>query len=125
MPLRKIQAEVMKALSVRQPWAWAIVQGFKKVENRSRRTKHRGPLLIHASLNFDKKGLEYIRSHMGIPVPDHFDCGGIVGMVKLVDVVTEHPSDFFFGPYGYVLTGAKPMPFRPCKGKLGFWEYTR
>ena len=34
-----------KALSVRQPWAWAIVEGLKPVENRKRRTTYRGALL--------------------------------------------------------------------------------
>src|SRR5207302_502261 len=38
----------MKALTVRQPWAWAIVQGKKDVENRSWRTDHRGMVAIHA-----------------------------------------------------------------------------
>ena len=40
----------MKALTTRQPWAWAIVMGFKPLENRSRPFNHRGPLLIHSSL---------------------------------------------------------------------------
>jgi ASCH domain len=39
----------VKALSVRQPFAEAIVDGTKDVEYRTRRTHHRGPLLIHAS----------------------------------------------------------------------------
>lgn len=39
----------MKAISIRQPWAWLIVNGFKDIENRSWRTKYRGPVLIHAS----------------------------------------------------------------------------
>jgi hypothetical protein len=43
----------LKALAVRQPWAWLIVNGFKDIENRSRRIHHRGPLLIHASLSRD------------------------------------------------------------------------
>ncbi|HHY88739.1 MAG TPA: ASCH domain-containing protein, partial [Chloroflexi bacterium] len=38
----------MKALSVRQPWAWLIAQGYKTVENRTWATNYRGPLLIHA-----------------------------------------------------------------------------
>ena len=38
----------MKALSIQQPWAWAIVNGFKPVENRTWRTNYTGPLLIHA-----------------------------------------------------------------------------
>ena len=41
----------MRCLTVRQPWAWAIVAGLKSIENRSRRTTHRGPLLIHAGIS--------------------------------------------------------------------------
>lgn len=39
----------MKALSIRQPWAWLIANGYKDIENRSWRTNYRGPVLIHAS----------------------------------------------------------------------------
>ena len=46
----------MKALSVCQPWAWAIVCGLKTVENRWRPTRHRGPLVIHALLVIDGTG---------------------------------------------------------------------
>ena len=39
----------MRALSIRQPWAWMIVHGGKNIENRSWNTKFRGRFLIHAS----------------------------------------------------------------------------
>lgn len=39
----------MKAISIRQPWAWAILYAGKDVENRSRRSNYRGPVLLHAS----------------------------------------------------------------------------
>ncbi|NBF09766.1 ASCH domain-containing protein [Pseudomonas sp. Fl4BN1] len=39
----------MKALSIRQPWAWLIIHGGKDVENRSWHTKYRGRFLVHAS----------------------------------------------------------------------------
>src|SRR5438045_8559495 len=42
------QTHTMKALSIRQPWAWLIVNGHKPVENRSWSTKYTGKLLIHA-----------------------------------------------------------------------------
>src|SRR5215472_1457845 len=51
----------MKALSVRQPWAWLIVNGYKPVENRNWLTKFRGRLLIHAGQRFDPKGVEAAR----------------------------------------------------------------
>jgi hypothetical protein len=38
----------MRALTVRNPYAWAIATGAKTVENRSRRTSHRGDIAIHA-----------------------------------------------------------------------------
>jgi hypothetical protein len=38
-----------EAISVRQPWANAIMLA-KDIENRSRYFSHRGPLLIHASM---------------------------------------------------------------------------
>ena len=39
----------MKALTVCQPWAWAIVEGHKSVENRRWSTAYRGLLLIQAA----------------------------------------------------------------------------
>ncbi len=40
----------MRVLTVRQPWAWAILAGFKSVENRVRNIAgdYRGPVAIHA-----------------------------------------------------------------------------
>jgi hypothetical protein len=39
----------VKVLSIRQPWAWAILEAGKRVENRSWNTKFRGEFLIHVS----------------------------------------------------------------------------
>lgn len=46
----------MKALSVRQPYAWAIAHGRKDIENRSWATCYRGPLAIHAGARWDEGG---------------------------------------------------------------------
>src|SRR5690349_14501124 len=48
-------SQEMKALSIRQPWAWLIVNGHKPVENRSWPTKYTGKLLIHAGQRFEPK----------------------------------------------------------------------
>lgn len=48
----------VRAITVRQPWAWAIAHGGKTVENRSRGTKHRGTLLIHAGAAWSDRGAE-------------------------------------------------------------------
>lgn len=42
-------------ISVQQPWATFILEGFKSVENRSWYSSYKGLLLIHASAKFDKK----------------------------------------------------------------------
>lgn len=37
------------ALSIRQPWLWAILKAGKRIENRKWKTSYRGPLLLHAA----------------------------------------------------------------------------
>jgi len=51
----------LPCLSVRPPWAQAIVAGVKDVENRSWKTRYRGPVLIHASQRFDPSARDLAR----------------------------------------------------------------
>ena len=116
----------MKALSIRQPYAWLIANGYKDIENRTWDTKHRGPFLIHTGLTKAANWKEvwwYCEDH-DIPLPEYADTGGIVGVANLVDVVrdTDYPSEWFEGPFGYVLRDARPLPFREMKGRLQFFE---
>jgi ASCH domain len=46
----------MKAPSIRQRWAWLIVNGHKDIENRAWPTKFRGRVLIHASKGMTRGG---------------------------------------------------------------------
>lgn len=117
----------MKALSIRQPWAWLITTGQKDIENRSWPTKLRGTFLIHTGRKFDSSGYDWVISKMGLamPPPSEFRLGGIVGMAEITDCVTEHDALWFSGPYGFVLKNAKPLPFVPLPGKLGFFEVNR
>ena len=118
-------------LSIRQPWAWAIVEGFKPVENRTWATKYRGPILIHAGVKADdaaawrfvEERMEAMRPNSIVILPRKaVDYGGIVGMADLVDCVEYYDSPWFFGPYGFVLANARPLPFVPMKGRLGFFR---
>jgi len=109
----------MKALTIRQPWAWAITHGYKKFENRTWQTSYRGPLLIHAGRRFDQEGLDWIKATFpNLPMPEQFQQGGFVGMCKLVDVVTESASPWFFGPFGFVLSDVQRVEFIPWRGQL-------
>ncbi len=56
----------MKALSIRQPWAWLIANGYKDIENRSWRTNFRGEFLIHAGKKFDSAGWRWAAAETNI-----------------------------------------------------------
>lgn len=113
-------------LSIIQPWAWVIVHGHKSVENRTWSTKVRGWIGIHAGKKFDREGYEWIRNtfpSIALPHVNEFERGGIVGRARLVDCVTECDADpWFFGPVGFVLADAGPLPFQGCRGALGFFR---
>lgn len=115
----------MKALSIRQPWAWLIVEGYKDVENRNWRHSYTGPVAIHASKAFDEAGYEWVRVNFPeIPMPSRagFHRGGVVGQALVTGCLIESTSPWFFGPYGYVLSEAERVPFVGMRGRLGFFE---
>lgn len=113
----------MKALSIRQPWAWLILAGPKDVENRTWRTRYRGPLAIHAARRLDEVYVPRFADLLAeIGLPEDYPRGGLVGMVELVDVVTASDSPWFCGPYGFVLANPRPLPFVTCRGLPGIFE---
>ncbi|WP_186425058.1 ASCH domain-containing protein [Cupriavidus metallidurans] len=117
----------MKALSIRQPWAWLIVNGHKDIENRTWPTHFRGRVLIHAGVNYPKgdyaDDARVYSRHYGIEYPAREAMiGGIVGVATITDCVMQSESQWFNGPYGFVLADAKPIPFMPCKGALGLFD---
>lgn len=113
----------MRALSIMQPWAWLIVQGHKDVENRTWPTDFRGPVLIHAGKKPDfDPAMEWEWGDIPPPTGDQIELGGIVGEAEIVDCVRRSASRWFRGPWGFVLRNARPLPFRPCRGMLGFFQ---
>ena len=121
----------MKAISIRQPWAWLIVNGYKDIENRTWDTKYRGMVLIHASkgMTIDQyqAGREICNSlppqqRVNLPPFAQLERGGIVGYAYITGTTRDSDSPWFFGPVGFNLTGAKPLPFLPLKGRLSFFE---
>jgi hypothetical protein len=121
----------MKTLSIRQPWAWLIVNGYKDIENRTWPTSLRGPLWIHASATMTKGDyaacvlfLAGMRTSWRLPAYDvlRAQCGGIVGSALITGCVSKSNSPWFVGEFGFVLKDAKIIPFVPLKGRLGFFE---
>lgn len=115
--------EELRALSLKQPWAWLVVNGYKDVENRSWRTKHRGSLLIHASSSSLAVAPEHIEEAYGVRLPPELEFGGIVGMVGVIDCVQHHSSPWKFpDSWGWVLQNPRRLPFRQCKGFVGLFK---
>lgn len=122
------------ALSVRQPWAWAIIHGGKVIENRSlgairAGNMTTGTICIHAASGMKEDeyryGLWRLERHgVRCPRPDALPRGAIIGTVEVTDIVTESDSEWFGGQAGLVLQDPKPIDPIPAKGALGYftWE---
>lgn len=138
----------MMVLSIRQPWAYAILHLGKLIENRSWNTHFRGDFLIHASSSCKPyemdSAIEEITRQLRDPVAaarlggvkkilakDLMEAprGGIVGQACLVDVLpkTARPVEPWHQPlaFGFVLSNVRPLEFRPMKGHLGFFPEDR
>ncbi|MBL8048095.1 MAG: ASCH domain-containing protein [Chthonomonas sp.] len=135
----------MKVLSIRQPWAWAIIHGGKDIENRNWRTNYRGPLAIHAGKQFDMRlddFRDYCRGDYGNPwlrmateFINEYDFvgneprGAIIGVVDLVDCIPSYACDspWKAGPdpdyWCWKLANPRPLAIPVLlKGQLGLFE---
>lgn len=122
----------MKALSIRQPWAWLICAGLKNIENRPWPTNYRGRIYVHAGQRFDWAGYSWVGQHgellRNVDVGKWIELAlarptGIIGEVDIVGCVTMSESPWFAGPYGLVL--ARPQLYEkpiPMRGHLGLFE---
>ena len=114
------------ALSILQPWAWLIVNGYKDVENRVWPTKFRGRSLIHTGKGFDLEAhgdfMKDAKWRRLMPKLGDFDRGGIVGAATLTGCVESHSSEWFHGPFGFALRDAAPLPFMALSGAQQFFS---
>jgi len=78
----------MKVLTIKQPWATLIMQGYKRFEFRSWQTKYRGDLLIHAGKGIDKEAIKRLEKYL----PKELLTGKILGKVTLVDCIKMSPE---------------------------------
>jgi hypothetical protein len=125
--------QAVKALSLTQPYAWIVVHGGKRIENRAWNTAHRGDFLIHASSTMSKK--QYWSAwdaalvadpELHLPASNQLQLGGIVGVASLTDVLAATPTPtvrwHLPDQCGFVLEHVRALPFTRCKGALNFWE---
>ncbi|GAA5137507.1 hypothetical protein GCM10023213_14350 [Prosthecobacter algae] len=135
-PLAGVARFPSHALSIRQPWAWLIVHGPKRFENRMwsklNPARHfRGPFLIHAAQGMTRD--EYAMAHgmaeeNGVILPpfEELQRGGIIGEAHAANFVEFSEVDPGDAPWAFTsgieLINVKAIPFKPCKGRLGFFK---
>ena len=123
----------MKVLTIREPWASLIINGYKKYEFRSWKTNYRGKILIHTSQKIEKERLSRFKDY-------NLNCvsGSIIGEAELTDCILVDEEfnqnlrkidNVVYGKSNHVEKYAwklenikkydKPIPM---KGKLGLWN---
>lgn len=123
------------ALSVRQRWAWAIIHGGKKIENRSLGSIRAGRMVpgivcIHAATGMKED--EFRHGHWRLaqhgvvcPRPDNLVRGGIIGTVEVTGVITASDSEWFGGEAGLKLENPRAIDPIPASGALGYFQWAR
>lgn len=124
----------MKVLTIKEPWATLIIEGYKRYEFRSWKTKYRGKILIHAGMSLERDNAERFKEYNL-----EYSKGAIIGEAELVDCIFVTPeineelkqlNPLVYGKSGHVEKYAwklenikkydEPIP---VKGQLGLWNY--
>lgn len=126
------KGDIVKVLSIREPYASLIKMKIKTIETRSFKTNYRGELYIHASLS--KSNVDDELSKLVMPM-----YGKNICKCKLVDCVlmTENyvkeikekmPMEYKCGlyeagRYAWILESVEEIDAIEAKGKLGIWNF--
>lgn len=95
--------ELIKAITLYQPWASLVVSGWKAIETRSWGTRYRGMIAIHASKAYPKwvadlcsdYPMNYYLGRCGITHPEQLPRGAVLGVADLVrDVIFDRENTF-------------------------------
>ena len=125
----------MKVLTVKEPWASLIINGYKKYEFRSWKTSFRGKVLIHAGKSVEKNNLALFNDYNL-----DYSFGYIIGEVELEDCILiddkiqeelERSNKLVYGRSKHVglyawklgnIVKYKKKDRIKVNGKLGLWN---
>lgn len=127
----------MKVISIKQPFASLILEGYKEYEFRTWNTKYRGEIYIHASKTVNKEAMEKYKE-LNIEYPK----GCIIGKALLTDCleinkefinilkqknkypyIYNHILNHDKNKYGFKLENVEKINPIYVNGKLGIWNY--
>jgi hypothetical protein len=129
----------LPAITIWQPYAWAIAAGHKRVENRTWLPRIVGvDIAIHAGKTLDEDALlamqvgSYLPDRGDAPEADQLARGAVVAVARLF-AATRYPAmvqsqlgagqlRWFNGPVGWLLSDVRRLPEPvPCRGAQGLW----
>lgn len=138
-------ADLLKALTIHQPWNWLIAHGHKPVENREWRPP-KGTvgtrIALHAGKTLDHLAVDMLRAE-NYPLPDGYVLGAVEAVATIagwvddarqgaraatthmlvIDAARDH--NLYCGPIGWVLTDIVLLPEPvPCRGFQKLWTLT-
>ncbi len=126
----------MKVITIKQPWATLIAEGYKEYEFRTWKTKYRGDILIHAGKSIDKKAINRFK-HLNLEYP----VGQIIAKATITDCIyideelaqklaKKDPIVYKglinkddCGGYGFKLENIEKITPININGKLSLWDY--
>ena len=129
--LKHLLNDILKCLSVSQPFADLIISGKKIIELRNWNTNFRGEFLIHAPIKIRTEDCKRLKINKKLVT------GAIIGKAELYEVkkynsIKEIKTDqkfhlasknFHDRTYGFMLKNSKSLRIPiPYKGQLGFFE---
>lgn len=128
----------MKAITIKQPWATLIAEGYKEYEFRNWKTKYRGEILIHAGKGIDKKAMERFQYlNLKYPIGQIIAKANITDCVKVDDELREklkekdpivykgviNKTSNDWDGYGFKLENIERIEPIKMNGKLNLWNY--
>lgn len=126
----------MKVITIKQPWATLIKEGYKEYEFRTWKTKYRGEILIHAGKGIDKAAMEKFK-HLKLEYPS----GCIIAKATITDciyvddemrkmlksknslVYSNIIKNIEWNGYGFKLEDVDKIEPIKINGKLSLWDY--
>ena len=117
----------MYALTIKQPWLYAITNLGKRIENRTWRPPNKvlnQRIALHAAMRDDEDGYKALYRMTGYcRYEKDIERGCILATATLAGYVESSSDRWFTGPYGWILNNIHRLPAPVfCKGSQGLWR---
>ena len=141
--ISKAKLKSVPVLSIKQPYAWLIANGYQNILNSARRTNYTGEVLLRAQelSQYGYKKIVEKMSDIKMPSAEKLQTNGIIGIAKLKEVL---PPAFFQknsklrntkkywenvwyknGFYAFLLSNPRRLSFLSCSKTRRFFLFQK